>query len=401
MNMIVGMVAALLALGLLQSVASWLVARRFARRADPPPRARPPVTILKPLHGDEPLLAEALGSFCRLHYPDYQIVFGVQDPRDPALTVVQRLRAKYPEADIAVVVDATRHGSNRKIANLINMFPAARHDVLVIADSDLHVRPDYLDRLVTELERPGVGLVTTLYAAIPGLRGLPALLGSGHVNHGFLPGALLARAMGRQDCLGATMMLRRETLGQIGGLRALADHLADDNVLGRLVREQGLEVALAGTVPATTVPEETMRALWSHELRWARTIRALVPLAFAASSVQYPLAWAALLLALSGGAGWAVAAFALAWAVRALAARGVDGALRPRLGGLAFPAPLWLLPLRDLISVAILVASYTGRRVAWRGHAMEADDGQPLAAAAAPAQAASMLAYAAKFPQEG
>jgi ceramide glucosyltransferase len=192
------------------------------------------------------------------------------------------------------------------------------------------------------------------------------------INHYFLPGALLARAMGRQDCLGATMMLRRETLERIGGFAALVDHLADDNVLGRLVQRLGLTVALADTVPATAVAETTMRALWRHELRWARTIRTLVPIQFGASVLQYPLVWVALAVVLTGGAPWALVWFALAWGLRALAARGIDKAL-----ALANRTPLWLLPLRELMSVAVMAASYAGRQVDWRGHTMQAEGFDP------------------------
>jgi ceramide glucosyltransferase len=192
------------------------------------------------------------------------------------------------------------------------------------------------------------------------------------INHYFLPGALLARAMGRQDCLGATMMFRRETLERIGGFAALVNHLADDNVLGRLVQRLGLTVALADTVPATTVPETTLRALWRHELRWARTIRALVPVQFAASVLQYPLVWAALAVLLAGGAPWSLAWFALAWGLRALAARRIDRAL-----ALANRTPLWLLPLRELMSVAVMLASYAGRQVDWRGHTLQAEGFDP------------------------
>src|SRR5271165_6592692 len=201
-----------------------------------------------------------------------------------------------------------------------------------------------------------------------------------HITYTFLPGALLSRALGRQDCLGATMALRRETLARIGGLEALADHLADDNVLGRRVRALGLAVALAATVPATTVPEATLPALWRHELRWARTIRALVPGQFAASVLQYPIVWSLLALALSGGALWAWSLFETAWVARALAARAIDRALAPLLPqppeGLAFRAPLWLLPLRELLSVAVMLASYAGLTVRWRDATLEADDGR-------------------------
>ena len=354
--------AGLAAAGLLQSSAGWLAVERFARRAAAVPSLRPPVTILKPLHGDEPLLEEALASFCAQDYPEFQIVFGLQDPADPALAVLARLRQRFPALDMAVVVDPTPHGVNRKVANLINMAPRIRHDVLVIADSDIHAAPGYLTQLVGSLMAPGVGLATTLYAGLPFGRTLTAQLGAEQINHAFLPGALMARGLGRQDCLGATMALRRETLDSIGGLSALANHLADDAVLGRLVKACGLSVALAGTVPATTVAEARLPELFAHELRCARTIRSLAPDSFVISSLQYPLFWSALAEGLSGGAGWAWLAFALAWLVRGAAGRGIDRAL-----GLTRSAGLWCLPFRDLMSIAIMLASYRTDRVAWRG----------------------------------
>jgi ceramide glucosyltransferase len=158
----------------------------------------------------------------------------------------------------------------------------------------------------------------------------------------------------------------------VGGFAALVDHLADDNVLGRLVRRLGLAVALADAVPATTVAETRVRDLWRHELRWARTIRALEPAAFAASVLQYPLAWAVLVVLLAGGAPWSVGWFALAWGLRAVAARGVDKAL-----GLAKRSPLWLLPLRELMSIGVMVASYGGRQVDWRGQTLRAEGFDP------------------------
>jgi len=330
----------------------------------------PPITILKPLHGDEPLLEAALESTIRQDYPAFQIVFGVQDPADSAIAVVNRLRARHPDADIALVIDRTDHGPNRKVGNLINMLPSARHDLIVIADSDLHVAPDYLRHIAATLATPGVGLATVLYAGLPASTALPARLGATQITHGFLPGALMARAMGRQDCLGATMALRRDTLARIGGLEALVRHLADDNVLGQRVRALGLGVALAPTVVATTVPEDSLRALFRHELRWARTIRALAPSAHAASVLQYPLVWAAL-AGLASPWGWSL--FAVAWIARALAARGIDLALAPMLNGLATPSPIWHLPARDAMSVAVWLVSHAGKHVDWRGQGLHAD----------------------------
>jgi ceramide glucosyltransferase len=360
----------------LQALAGWAQVARFSARPPLSAGPRDGVTVLKPLYGDEPLLEDALATVCTQDYPAWQVVFGVQSAADPAVAVVRRLQARFPDADLALVIDPTPHGENRKVGNLINMLPAARHDVLVIADSDVHAQPDYLDRLVAALHQPGVGLVTTLYAGLPANRSLAARLGAMQITFGFLPGAVLARTFGRQDCLGATMALRRDTLARIGGLAALADHLADDNVLGRLVQRLGLRVALADTVPLTTVPESRLAALFRHELRWARTIRALEPAGFAASVLQYPLAWALLTVALAGAAPWSIGLFAVLWLLRALAAVGIDRALRPRLGR-DLPLPIALLPLRDLLSIAVMLVSYAGNRVEWRGFNLQADGPPP------------------------
>ncbi len=330
------------------------------------------MTVLKPLHGDEALLEAALASVCRQDYPVFQVVFGVQDPADPAIRVVRRLESHFPGRDLTLVVDPRQHGANRKIGNLMNMLPAARYDVLVIADSDLHCAPDYLQRIADALS--GAGLVTTLYAGLPARLGVPEMLGASQITHAFLPGALLARALGRRDCLGATMALRREVLEAVGGLAALVDHLADDNVLGHRVAALGLEVRLASAVPLTTVGETGIGLLFRHELRWARTIRLLVPGAFAASVLQYPIAWALLALVAASGALWTWIMLACVWLLRGAAARAIDRALIPlRPAGLAFNAPIWLLPLRELMSIAVIVASYAGRGVEWRGHRMRAD----------------------------
>ena len=362
--------------GVGQSLAAARLTARFAATHAPPAEIREPpaITILKPLHGDEPLLTEALETLCAQTYPaPFQIVFGVGDANDRAVPVVEALRRRHPGLDIDLIIDATRHGANPKIGNLINMIPAAKHDVIVIADSDVHARPDYLTRLAAALAAPGVGLVTTLYTGLPAFDGLPARLGAAQITWGFLPGALLARALGRRDCLGATMALRRDTLSAIGGLEALKDHLADDNVLGRLVRAHGREVALAGTVVATTVPETTLTALWRHELRWSRTILTLEPAGFAASIIQYSLLWALLGVVFAPTSLWTWLLALGVWAVRAHVATAIDRSLRPMLGGLAFDGPLWLLPLRDLLSAAEWLVSPAGRRVDWRGHAIQAD----------------------------
>ncbi len=355
-------------IGLAQAAVGTLLVRRFMAAPRPAPAATPPVTLLKPLHGDEPMLEAALASNLMLDYPDYQIVFGVARADDPALVVVERLRARFPDRDIAVVIDPQRHGANGKIGNLINMLPSAKHDILVIADSDVHVAPDYLTRIVAALEPPGVGLATVLYTGLP-VPGAAAELGAAGISRGFLPSALLARAMGRQDCLGASMALHRDTLARAGGLEALADHLADDNLLGARVRALGMSVVLARTVPATTVGETSFAALWRHELRWARTIRALVPVEYALSMLQHGLAWAIFALFLSGGADWALSLFVGGWALRIAVGRAIDRALR--LSGQAASRP-WQAPARDLLCFAVTLASYGSTQVEWRGQTMRA-----------------------------
>ncbi len=351
--------------GLVQAAVGWWAVRRFSRASRQPGPWRPPITILKPLHGDEPLLEQALATFCGQDYPVFQIVFGLQDPADPALHVIRQMRARFPHVDIDVVIDPAQHGVNRKISNLINMYPRAKHDVIVMADSDIHAGSDYLQQLATALDQDGVGLVTTLYAGFGASATLAAWLGAGQINHSFLPGALLARSLGRRDCLGATMALRRSMLERIGGLHALAHHLADDAVLGRLVMAQGETVALANTVPATTVPEMQVSQLFAHELRWGRTIQSVAPVGFALSAVQYPLFWASACVALSGFGPFAAALFGVAWLVRAAVILAIDKEL-----GLAMAVPIWLLPLRDVLSVAVILASYGGRQVEWRGHVL-------------------------------
>ena len=271
----------------------------------------------------------------------------------------------FPDADIAVVIDPTQHGINRKVSNLINMIAKARHGVIVMADSDIHAPPGYLSDLVGALEQPGVGLVTTLYAGFGSSDTLAARMGMSQINHSFLPGALMARRLGREDCLGATMALTRATLERIGGLHALLHHLADDAILGHLVAQTGLSIALARTMPITTVPEIRLGDLFAHELRWARTIQSIAPIGFVLSSLQYPLFWAVLTVAVSGGQTWSVVLLALTWLVRASVVLGIDAAL-----GLAMAIPVWLLPLRDAMSVAVILVSFGGRQVAWRGHVL-------------------------------
>jgi ceramide glucosyltransferase len=354
-------------LGALYLLAAWHAVRRFAggQSAQPPvdPGRRPAVTILKPLHGEDPELYENLRSFCIQAYPAVQIVFGVRDAADPAAAVARRLIADLPAADLALVVDPRVHGTNLKISNLINMMAVARHPILVIADSDMRVTPSYLDALVGGLAAPGVGLVTCLYAGHPAA-GLWSRLGALFINHGFLPSVLVGSLVRPwPGCFGATLALHRETLRQIGGFARFRDQLADDYRLGAAIVEAGFRVALSRYVVEDVLVEPDARTLLRHELRWARTIRSIAPLDFAASVITYPLAFGLLcaVLSLLSAPGLAVLLGILGW--RLIVVRMIDKAL-------ALPRqPLWLVPARDVLSFGLLIASFCGKTVEWRGHA--------------------------------
>lgn len=366
MTLIADATALFAAAGLVQAGVGLAALKRFNRRPRPQIPLRPPVTVLKPLKGDEPLLEAALASFCTQSYPEYQLVFGVQDRSDPAIAVVERLRRLFPERDITLVVDETQHGGNRKIANLINMWPAAKHDMIVLADSDVHVTPQFLERIVGALDEPGVGAVTTLYCGVPSGRGPVGAFGAAQINHFFLGGVLIGRMLGRQDCLGAAVALTRQTLGRIGGLAALLPHLADDAALGHLVRRLGLQVALSSSLVVTTVSEETLGELFRHELRWARTIRALEPLTYATTILQLPIFWALVTVLASAFSLWSLGVLVFVWLARALIMR----AMSRQLGRRGFAG--WLLPAREIFSLVVLLASYFGNRVVWRGSSMAA-----------------------------
>jgi ceramide glucosyltransferase len=361
-----GLLAAATLVGLAQALAGQALLRRFLRGK--PGRGTAPVSVLKPIAGGEPRLEAALETLFRQDHPEFQIVLGVQNPADPVLGVIERLLARNPGRDVALVVNAARHGVNGKVSNLINMLPAAKHATLVIADADVHAPRGWLADVVAGLEEKGVGLVTALYTGLPATRGVIGALGAAAITHGFLPGALLARALGRRDCFGSTMALRRATLEAIGGFAALADHLADDNLLGVLVKRQGLGIALARSVVATTVTETRLGPLFRHELRWARTIRRLEPWGHAASVLQFPLFWAALAALADFRLAWL---FPAAWAIRALLTRAAERRLVAPSTGQAW-LPIWLWPLRDLLSVVVWGASFLSDTVSWRGALLRA-----------------------------
>jgi len=325
-----------------------------------------PVSVLKPLCGAEPGLYENLRSFCVQDYPCFQIVFGVQDRADPALAVVARLRREFPGLPMQVVVSGLQHGSNRKISSLINMLPQAKHDLLMIADSDARVDPDYLSGMVAPLNDPAVGLVTCIYRGMPA-SGVWSRLGAMYVNDWYMPSVLVAWLFGhREYASGLTLCLRRETLNATGGLQHLCNHLADDYELGALVRGTGLKIALSSRVPRTGHSEASLDYLVAHETRWMRTIRVLRPKSFRFLFLSFGLPLAAMGLVMSAELQ-SVATLRTSLFLAALAAR-LMLYMTSRLSTRALSlCDLCLLPVREFLLCWVWWRASRTSVVTWRG----------------------------------
>lgn len=353
--------------GCLYALTAALLAGRFAAKAAPRLDAgasRPSVTILKPLCGLEPNLFENLASFCRQDYAGpVQVVFGVQNAGDPAIGVVRRLEETFPALRIGLVIDARRHGSNRKVSNLINMTEVIANDVVVLADSDMVVKPDYLERVVAELSAPGVTGVTCLYHGVPADRGVFAQLSALAIDVQFLPNVVMGTALKlAKPCFGSTIAFTAASLAAIGGFAAFKDDLADDYAIGEALRALGGRVAIPNFTIGHTCVDTALPDLWSHELRWNRTIRNVDPAGHAGSIVThaFPLALIAALLPEAGATALGVAALALACRI-------VLSMRLERAFGIG-PHPYWLLPIRDILSFANFSWSFVSGAVTWKGH---------------------------------
>jgi len=357
----IGCGTALAAAAACYTLASWVAVIRMRRKAATAslPDRPPPVTILKPLCGAEPELYECLRSFCDQAYPSFQIVFGVRDRDDPAVAVVSRLRAEFPAADLAVAIDRRQHGNSRKVSSLINMMALARHDFLVIADSDIRVERDYLAKVVAPLLDAKVGIVTCLYRGNP-RPGFWSLLGSMFIDEWFMPSVCVtAMAGSRSFAFGATIAIRRQVLARIGGFEAIASQLADDFRIGELTRGLGLRTVLSEVVVDTCVDERTLSDLLRHELRWLRTIRAVRPAGYSFSFITFGLPVAALGTLLAGGARPAVIWFGATMLARLM----LHSAVRRTNSALWH---LLLLPLRDGLGLTLWAWGFAARSVHWR-----------------------------------
>ena len=325
------------------------------------------VTLLKPLHGAEVSLRQNLSSFFALDVAvPPQIVFGVQAEADPARGVAEALMAEHPAVQAGVCTGAERRGLNGKINNLINMAPAISGDVLVVSDSDIAVGPDYLTRVLSSLQQPGVGVVTCPYFG-RGEGGFWSKIAAYGLDWQFLPNVIAGVALGlASPCMGSTIALRRETLTAIGGFEAFRDTLADDYAIGAAVRASGLTSVVAPVLVAHSCSECSLAEVFAHELRWARTVRGVDPVGHAGSLITHPIplaviALACLAVARVGGATPAMAVLAAAFLTRVWLMSVTDRVIGRKFG------PWWLIPLRDMLSFCVFAGSFFVRSVEWRG----------------------------------
>lgn len=360
-------------------VASFCVLKFRARLFAPtsPLPESPAVTLYKPLHGAEFRLRKNLESFFCQDYPTFQIVFGVGSETDPAAAVVRDLIRAYPDIDAELVIDATQNGLNPKVSNLINMDKVAKHDLMIISDSDMIVEPDYIKRVVSGFSDPQVGLVTCLYKGTPA-PDLASHLGAMFISQWFAPSALIPATFGDvRNCFGATMAVKRPQLDEIGGLKALVGNLADDYILGRLILGAGYQIRLAPVMVENHVHETSLKSLVLHELRWARTIRSVEPLGFLSTFLTdaIPLSLVTGFLAFQSGyeAHWSVVPFAVAYLTRMLLHFSTKSTFSSKQS-----LSLWIIPVRDILSFFIRLLCYTGRKVNWRDTELSVDKGGEL-----------------------
>ena len=334
----------------------------------------PPFSILKPLKGTDPEMYKSLRSHCTQNYPEYEILFGISDLQDPAAEVVKQLQLEFPNRSIQLLHCEKDLGPNSKVSSLAQLAVVAKYDVLLVNDSDIRVQSSYLSIIATELQQPGVGLVTCPYRGVPaGTFG--SRLESLGISTDFMPGVLVAMQIerGLRFGLGSTLALRKGDLQAIGGFEALTDYLADDYQLGRRIAERNLRIELSRTIVETYLPNYDFAGFITHQLRWMRTIRASRPAGYAGLPLTFTLPWAMHSLILARGARWAWGLFAVAVLLRFAAAIVTGGfVLRDRTVLRLF----WLLPLRDLLAPFVWMAGLVGRKIVWRGKVFELEHGK-------------------------
>jgi ceramide glucosyltransferase len=328
-------------------------------------QSSPPVSILKPLKGADPEIYESFRSHCLQDYPEYEIIFGVNDPNDTAIESVKKLQREFPDRGIQLLVCQKILGANVKVSNLAQMLAEARHDYLIVNDSDIRVESNYLSRVTAPLTDPHVGMVTCLYRGVAAATLGSRLEGLG-ISTDFCPGVLAARQLegGIRFGLGSTLAFRRAELEKIGGFASFVDYLADDYELGKRIAGLGLAVKLSDVVVETYLPSYRLREFFAHQLRWARGVRDARAAGYMGLIFTFGIMWSLLALAASRAALWACGALAITLFLRLAVALFVGrGVLRDH----QILKYAWLIPVRDLFAAAIWLMSLRGHIVTWRG----------------------------------
>ena len=382
--MVFGIAAALVAAGLAAQALMARAARCQLAAPAPPADVLPPVSILKPLKGSDAGLEANLESFFRLAYPCYEVVLGAQDAADPALAVARGVAAAHPDVPSRVVVDTREVGINPKVNNLANLLRHAGHDVLLISDSNVRVRPEYLADLAAHLSRPGVGLVSSPFRAAAA-RGAGGALEALQLNTFVLGGvAALHRLFGGVCVVGKSMLVRRATLEALGGFAFLARYLAEDQVCGEEVARRGLNVALSGHVIDNVLGRLSLRDALARHLRWARIRRRMSPAGYAGELLLQPVFAAAVAAATDPGL-----ATALLLATTVVARAALDAAAERAAGVHRRLAVYPLLSTaRDLLVAAVWGVPFVSSSVAWRGRRFTIGPRTVLVGPEAPAAAA-------------
>jgi ceramide glucosyltransferase len=340
--------------------------RSFFRARTALPDFAPPVSILKPVKGVDGDSFENFASFCRQDYPQFQIVFAAASPADPVIPVIERLIAAFPQVDIELVVDGAIHGANYKVCNLMHARQKAKYPLLIVCDSDIHVRKSYLREVCAPFADPEVGLVTSLYRT-SGVQGIGCAIEALGFSCEMVPNVMAALKLeGLSFALGASMALRVSALERIGGFEALVDYLADDYQLGNQIHRAGFRLELSPYfVESTMRGSETVSEVLVRQLRWGRTMRVSRPGGYLASGITLPFPGALAALVVSGFSSAGVTAAALLYLVRSAVSLAYS---RAYVQDGLLPRWLWLLPFRDALSFGVWALSLAGNRVLWRGH---------------------------------
>jgi ceramide glucosyltransferase len=322
----------------------------------------PPVSLLKPVRGVDFATYENYASFCRQDYPDYEILFAVNDEKDAAVPLIHRLISEFPGRRIRLLVGAENLGANRKVNKLARLSREAQHEILVLTDGDVRVGPNYLREVVAPFVEESTGAVTSFYRGIAE-KNLGAELEAIGASSDFFAGVLMAELTeGINFALGASIVTTKRWLSKIGGFESIAGMLADDYELGVRIAEAGGRVLLSREVVWTMYPAQTAKKFWDHQLRWARTVRLCRPLSYFGLIFTLGLPWV-VLAALVAPTRWIAAGYLLGYIVlRHIMAWTVgvwgvgDEVLRRRL---------WLVPLRDALYSAVWLASFASNRIRW------------------------------------